>query len=614
MLNPQLDPKLTVGRDAFARSQRLLHLGEPLGRILQGRATRAQGLLCTDKARHGAMAPQGSDLPQRCGGAKSSAPCFREGQNDFMRFHARGPACQPGRTVVISVSDGRLKRHRAEAGSGAGPQVLEANLVARPRVRSRGVETASAPVTLVVLMHVEDSRRPMARRGVAVDIARRDDDEEGPPGPRKRPRKDGAAPACDSPLPQRTATVESTQVTPGFTTSWRPFAARRGVEPPPRRGRRNWQKKKLGCFAEPTLKSGASTQPNQTAVGRGKRGGVVLAGKAEGHALPACRVKRAIMNDGRRDLVRRSQSQAGAALQLRHGRTRDTRWRIHDTGNMEQTCRPPDVSSWQSVSSRSGAGRAVHGLRARPRPRWAQAGPSGGSLWSSVGSSLSNNRPRVDAVAFGSAPPPPQDQARGAPSYTSYGDRNPTSQQAASISAPAAIATAFLFAMAPTSSELAKRYYCNGYGYCYNSRWYDWGRWVVVGAIIFFCLLILLSCTCVARRRRRRGAQPMYGTGWMAPAGKYGQNGHEMNNYQTGYNQQGYDQQQYQQGWNQQAGYANPPPAYGQQHPQYTGTTFNPNDGYYGQQQGQQYGVQQPAHTYQREGNFSPPPGPPPGK
>ena len=145
-------------------------------------------------------------------------------------------------------------------------------------------------------------------------------------------------------------------------------------------------KKKLGCFAEPTLKSGASTQPNQTAVGRGKRGGVVLAGEAEGHALPACRVKRAIMNDGRRDLVRRSQSQAGAALQLRHGRTRDTRWRIHDTGNMEQTCRPPDVSSWQSVSSRSGAGRAVHGLRARPRPRWAQAGPSGGSLWSSVGS------------------------------------------------------------------------------------------------------------------------------------------------------------------------------------------------------------------------------------
>lgn len=141
MLNPQLDPKLTVGRDAFARSQRLLHLGEPLGRILQGRATRAQGLLCTDKARHGAMAPQGSDLPQRCGGAKSSAPCFREGQNDFMRFHARGPACQPGRTVVISVSDGRLKRHRAEAGSGAGPQVLEANLVARPRVRSRGVGT-----------------------------------------------------------------------------------------------------------------------------------------------------------------------------------------------------------------------------------------------------------------------------------------------------------------------------------------------------------------------------------------------------------------------------------------------------------------------------------------
>lgn len=95
----------------------------------------------------------------------------------------------------------------------------------------------------------------------------------------------------------------------------------------------------------------------------------------------------------------------------------------------------------------------------------------------------------------------------------------------------------------------------------------------------------------------------MYGTGWMAPAGKYdgGQGAQEMNSYQPGYNQ----------------GYGPPPPPppvppeYGQpQQPQFTGTTgttFTPGDGY--------YGVQQPPHTYQRDGApYSPPPGPPPGK
>lgn len=125
-----------------------------------------------------------------------------------------------------------------------------------------------------------------------------------------------------------------------------------------------------------------------------------------------------------------------------------------------------------------------------------------------------------------------------------------------------------------------------------------------------------LSRRCLARRRRRRGAQPVYGTGWMAPTnGKYGvnQQQHEMNTYQQGYQpnqyqgqQGGYDYSQQQ----PQGGYYNSPPAYGQGQ-QNTGTTFNPNDGYYGQQQ---YGVQQPANSYQRDGNFSPPAGPPPGK
>lgn len=91
--------------------------------------------------------------------------------------------------------------------------------------------------------------------------------------------------------------------------------------------------------------------------------------------------------------------------------------------------------------------------------------------------------------------------------------------------------------------------------------------------------------------------------------------GHQMNNYGQGHG--GYNQGGYNQGWNQQQGYNQgayqSAPAYGQQQqPQYTGTTFNPNDGYYGSQQ---Y-PQQPANTYQREagGDFSPPPGPPPGK
>lgn len=120
------------------------------------------------------------------------------------------------------------------------------------------------------------------------------------------------------------------------------------------------------------------------------------------------------------------------------------------------------------------------------------------------------------------------------------------------------------------------------------------------------------NCRCTARRRRRRGTQPMYGTGWMAPAGKHDQNqAHQMNGYNQGY------QADYNQAYGQPQGYYNTPPPYGQQQqqqqqvPQSTGTTFNPNDGYYGQQQ--QYGVQQPANTYQPAG-YAPPTGPPPGK
>jgi hypothetical protein len=93
----------------------------------------------------------------------------------------------------------------------------------------------------------------------------------------------------------------------------------------------------------------------------------------------------------------------------------------------------------------------------------------------------------------------------------------------------------------------------------------------------------------------------------MAPStGKYGGNNGGYNG--TGNAAGGYSMNDYGQ---QQEGYVhNPPPAYGQQQPQYTGTTFNPVDGYYGAA-----GPQSPPNTYQREGVYPPPPAPPaPGK
>ncbi|GKT83278.1 hypothetical protein Ct61P_01128 [Colletotrichum tofieldiae] len=116
-----------------------------------------------------------------------------------------------------------------------------------------------------------------------------------------------------------------------------------------------------------------------------------------------------------------------------------------------------------------------------------------------------------------------------------------------------------------------------------------------------------------ARRRKRRGVQPFYGTGWMGGNNKHNQ--HQQATY--AYNQQYNGQQQGYAGYPQQGAdgsYPAPPPAYGQaqQNPQYTGTTFNPNDGYYG---GHNEGIQlqQPQSSYQRD-VYSPPAGPPPGK
>jgi hypothetical protein len=51
---------------------------------------------------------------------------------------------------------------------------------------------------------------------------------------------------------------------------------------------------------------------------------------------------------------------------------------------------------------------------------------------------------------------------------------------------------------ASSAMNLIKRYYyyCDGYSSSYRctSRWYDWGRWVVLGGIIFVVLLVMLTC------------------------------------------------------------------------------------------------------------------------
>ncbi|KAI0009772.1 hypothetical protein F4779DRAFT_353489 [Xylariaceae sp. FL0662B] len=72
------------------------------------------------------------------------------------------------------------------------------------------------------------------------------------------------------------------------------------------------------------------------------------------------------------------------------------------------------------------------------------------------------------------------------------------------------------------SSELNKRqrscpdgYYLDR-GLCY-SAWNWYGRWVFAAGIIVVIIVIAFLWACVrARRRRRVGAQPLYGTGWMA--------------------------------------------------------------------------------------------------
>lgn len=94
MLNPELDPKPTVGRDAFARSQRLLHLDEPLGRILQGRATRPSSA----RTRQGMALwhPKGPICRRDAVGQRAALRASEKGKMTSCAFMRGGRPANPG--------------------------------------------------------------------------------------------------------------------------------------------------------------------------------------------------------------------------------------------------------------------------------------------------------------------------------------------------------------------------------------------------------------------------------------------------------------------------------------------------------------------------------------
>ncbi|OAA61171.1 Chitin synthesis regulation, Congo red resistance, RCR protein [Niveomyces insectorum RCEF 264] len=150
------------------------------------------------------------------------------------------------------------------------------------------------------------------------------------------------------------------------------------------------------------------------------------------------------------------------------------------------------------------------------------------------------------------------------------------------------------------AGDLVRRYYSSCYNGGYCSNWHYWGRWVLTGVIIVVFILALVFLSFRARRRRGR---PMYGTGW-------------ANNWGGG------NRPQQEQPQPQYGGYAAPPPQYSQPAPpQYTGGTYNSNEGYYGHNTGTMNNdvpLQQPGNTYYPsrgvDDEYAPPEGPPPSK
>ncbi|PSR99366.1 hypothetical protein BD289DRAFT_471618 [Coniella lustricola] len=166
-----------------------------------------------------------------------------------------------------------------------------------------------------------------------------------------------------------------------------------------------------------------------------------------------------------------------------------------------------------------------------------------------------------------------------------------------------------------TSGSLIARYYdCAYYGNC-TSSYNSWGRWVLAGLVILAALFLALLWSCVVnRRRRRRGLQPRYGTGWMMHGPGSGRSSAPQ------YNQGGwYGQNNTNNPNSKYSGAAPPPPQYTPSAvpAQTTGQTFNSNEGYYGQHNGD-VPLQQPTGSYYPTAGGEPvyqaPSGPPPAK
>ncbi|CAF9929347.1 hypothetical protein IMSHALPRED_007886 [Imshaugia aleurites] len=139
-----------------------------------------------------------------------------------------------------------------------------------------------------------------------------------------------------------------------------------------------------------------------------------------------------------------------------------------------------------------------------------------------------------------------------------------------------------------------------------TSPWYNYGRWILLGAIVIGAFLIFVIFSCItARRRRRFGNSPYRGTGWAAGRPPPG---HAPAQY-TGAPPQPYFAN------NNQAPPVYSPPVSNQG---YYNQGQEQNQGYFGSQQ-QGVELQQPESAYTPRGgepvyNYAPPMSPPPGK
>ncbi|QDS78108.1 hypothetical protein FKW77_004145 [Venturia effusa] len=132
-------------------------------------------------------------------------------------------------------------------------------------------------------------------------------------------------------------------------------------------------------------------------------------------------------------------------------------------------------------------------------------------------------------------------------------------------------------------NTLSKRYYCDG-NQCYYTSWDSWIRWTVLAIVVVLFFILFFTCSCTnARRRRRQGQQPLYGTGWTAPAPRYEPHQNHAPYYNTN---------------------PNYPPA----PPQYSHEIPNGHSGYYGQQSGVELQPPPQAYTAGRNGDAHGPP------